>query len=303
LGVKYTDIEPFADLFYSENKIMEQTIRDEIRRFVLESPDNRFPDSERPYFEKPVIGFAAADDPLFSEYKKVIGKFHLTPAEVMENTCGPGVCESRTVICWILPISRETRESNRKTDRMPSREWALTRAHGERFNTLLRIYVVEMLRYVGAQAVAPLLSGMWRPVKESPVGMASTWSERHAAYAAGLGTFSLNDGFITEKGIAHRCGSVITDVSIPPTPRSFADPWSNCLHFSEGVCGLCIKRCPAGAISRQGHDKEKCQEYVYGELRNTAGERYGVMETGCGLCQTKVPCESCIPSGKKEGDG
>ena len=67
---------------------MEQVIRDEIKRFVLESPDNRFPESDRPYFEEPVIGFAAADDPLFSEYKKVIGKFHLTPAEVMENTYG-----------------------------------------------------------------------------------------------------------------------------------------------------------------------------------------------------------------------
>jgi len=282
---------------------MEQVIRDEIRRFVLESPDNRFPESDRPYFDEPLIGFAAADDPLFSEFKKVIGKFHLTPAEVMENTYGDGVGVAKTVICWILPISKATRESNRKEERMPSREWALTRAHGERFNTLLRIHLVEMLRFVSAQAVAPLLSGMWRPVNESPVGLASTWSERHAAFAAGLGTFSLNDGFITDKGIAHRCGSVITDVVIPPTPRSSADPWNNCLYFREGGCGLCIRRCPSGAISRQGHDKEKCKAYVYGELRNSAGERYGVMETGCGLCQTKVPCESCIPTGKEEQHG
>jgi len=39
------------------------------------------------------------------------------------------------------------------------------------------------------------------------VGPASSWSERHAAYAAGLGTFSLNDALITPKGIAHRLGS------------------------------------------------------------------------------------------------
>jgi epoxyqueuosine reductase QueG len=282
---------------------MEKVIRDEIRRFVQESPDNRFPESDRPYFDEPLIGFAAADDPLFSEFKRVIGPFHLTPDEVMENTYGPGVGEARTVICWILPITRRTRASNRREVTMPAREWALTRAHGERFNTLLRIHLVEMLRFVSAQAVAPLLSGMWRPVKESSVGMASTWSERHAAYAAGLGTFSLSDGFITGKGIAHRCGSVITDVVIPPTPRTCTDPWSNCLYFREGGCGLCIGRCPAGAISRQGHDKEKCQSYVYGELRNTAGELYGVMETGCGLCQTKVPCESRVPEGKEEHHG
>jgi epoxyqueuosine reductase QueG len=277
---------------------MEQLIRDEIRRFVLESPDNRFPDS-RPYFDEPLVGFAAADDPLFTQYKTIIGEFHMTPAEIMEDTYGPGVGKASTVICWILPITRETRESNRGAELIPSLDWALTRSHGERFNTLLRMHLVELFRYLGVQAVAPLLSGMWRPVKETPVGMASTWSERHAAYAAGLGTFSLSDGLITEKGIAHRCGSVITREVIPPTLRSYSDPWSNCLYFREGGCCLCIPRCPVGAISRQGHDKDKCQEYVYGTLRNSAGQLYDIMETGCGLCQTRVPCESCIPPGKK----
>ena len=279
---------------------MEQVIRDEIRRFVLESPDNRFPDSDLPYFEEPLIGFAAADDPLFARFKEIIGEFHFTPAEIMENTYGPGRGDAKTVICWILPIAGATCKSNRKEDKMPSLEWALTRSNGERFNTLLRMHVVDLLRYVTAQAVAPLLSGMWRPVKEPPAGMASTWSERHAAFVAGLGTFSLNDGLITERGIAHRCGSVITDVVIPPTPRFCNDPWSNCVYYREGGCGLCIPRCPVGAISWQGHDKDKCQAYVYGELRNSAGRLYDIMETGCGLCQTKVPCESRIPPGKNK---
>jgi epoxyqueuosine reductase len=232
---------------------MEQLIRDEIRRFVMESPDNRFPVSRQPYFDEPLVGFAAAAAPLFSQYKTIIGEFHMTPAEIMESSYGPGIGKAATVICWILPITRKTRESNRREERMPSLDWALTRAHGERFNTLLRMHLVELIRYLGVQAVAPLLSGMWRPVKEPPAGMASTWSERHAAYAAGLGTFSLSDGLITEKGIAQRCGSVITEEIIPPTPRSYSDPWSNCLYFREGGCGLCISRCPAGAISWQGH--------------------------------------------------
>jgi epoxyqueuosine reductase len=116
---------------------------------------------------------------------------------------------------------------------------AATRAYGKHFNILLRIFLTDMLRFIGAKATAPLLSGMWRPVRDPHAGMASTWSERHAAYVAGLGTFSLNDGFITEKGIAHRCGSVITNVVIPPTKRICADPWSNCLFFREGSCGLC----------------------------------------------------------------
>ena len=280
---------------------MERVIRDQIVSFVLESPDNRFPDSGQPYFDEPLIGFAAADDPIFSEYKKVIGQFHLTPLEIMKNCYGEHAGEAATVICWILPITQTTRESNSREEVMPSRQWALTRAHGEHFNTLLRMRLVEMLRFAGAQAVAPLLSGMWRPVMDRRIGMASTWSERHAAYAAGLGTFSLSDGFITDKGIAHRCGSVITNAAVTPSGRRSSDPWSNCLFFRNGSCGVCIRRCPAGAISRQGHDKEKCKEYAYGEVRSTVGELYGVMETGCGLCQTKVPCESCVPAGTSKG--
>jgi epoxyqueuosine reductase QueG len=69
----------------------------------------------------------------------------------------------------------------------------------------------------------------------------------------------------------------------------------NCLYFHDGSCGVCIKRCPVGAITPAGHDKDKCQQYVYNELRFSAGEKYGVMETGCGLCQTRVPCESASP--------
>jgi epoxyqueuosine reductase QueG len=277
---------------------MEQVIREEIRRFVVESHDNRFPDSDQPYFDAPLVGFAAAHDPLFSEFKNIIGDFHMTPAEIMQNACGCEPEQAKTVICWILPISEATRKSNHTAQRIPSREWALTRAYGERFNTQLRIFLVDMLKFAGARAVAPLLSGMWRPVKDPKVGMASTWSERHAAYVAGLGTFSLNDGFITEKGMAHRCGSIITDAAIPPSVRTCASPWSNCLYYRNGTCGLCIRRCPVDAISRDGHDKDKCMEYAYGELRDTAGKLYGVMETGCGLCQTRVPCESRIPKGK-----
>ena len=164
------------------------------------------------------------------------------------------------------------------------------------------MHLVKMLRLSGAQAVAPLLSGTWQPVMDPRVGLASTLSERHAAYVAGMGTFSLNDGFITDKGIAHRCGSIVTDVSITLTKRRSNDPWGYCLFFHNGSCGLCIRRCPVGAVSPLGHDKEKCKEYVYGELRCSAGELYGVIETGCGLCQTNVPCESGIPGGLEKED-
>ena len=266
---------------------MESAIREEFERFVTGHPGNCLPESNIPYLERPLIGFASADDQLFRDYRTIIGDFHLLPEELL-----PGAA---TVIAWILPISRTVRESNRLQKDLPSREWSLTRFHGEAINGDLRRYIVEWLKECGHNAVAPQYAPEWREFRDTPVGIASTWSERHAAYAAGLGTFSLSDGFITEAGIAHRCGSVITSLYCVPTLRRHYDHYANCLHYRDGSCGACISRCPVGAISRGGHDKARCRELVYGTAPEALSEKYGVSQTGCGLCQTKVPCESGIP--------
>jgi epoxyqueuosine reductase len=273
---------------------LEKDIRDEISRFVTVCAANRFPDSRFRYFDEPLVGYADASDPLFSSYKEIIGAHHLTPRELMETSFPGKQFASGTVICWILPISEATRESNRKETLWPSREWAFTRTHGEKFNNDLRQHLTDYLLAKGHLAVAPLLSEGWRTV-ETPEGFSSTWSERHAAFAAGLGTFSLNRGFISERGIAHRCGSVITDLVLTPTPRRYRHHTENCLFSRNGSCGACIGRCPVGAITRFGHDKERCRVYGYETVVQEVGKRYGVATPGCGLCQTGVPCEAGIP--------
>jgi epoxyqueuosine reductase QueG len=275
---------------------MEERIRSEIAAFVRDNPLNRFPDSAAPYFDAPLIGFAAADDQLFTDYRQVIGAFHQTPAEVLQSVCGPAA-EAATVISWILPVTAATRQSNRPETQFPSRDWAVTRARGEQFNTALRRHLVAWLEEQGYRAVAPQLAPGWQELRDTPVGIASTWSERHAAYAAGLGTFSLNDGLITPKGIAHRCGSVVTDLTLTPTPRTYPHYRANCLYYRNGSCGLCIARCPTGALSHAGHDKGLCRVHVYETIVAAVAGDYGVTATGCGLCQTRVPCEGCIPAG------
>jgi len=126
-------------------------------------------------------------------------------------------------------------------------------------------------------------------------GYYSNWSERHIAYTAGLGTFSLSDGFITERGIAHRCGSAITNLALPTSPRIAKSPYSNCLFYVNSKCKACIARCPAGAITEKGHDKRKCQEYIESEFHYLL-EEITAGEASCGLCQTKVPCEFRNPT-------
>lgn len=277
---------------------MEEVILEEIRHFIRESRDNRFPESDASYFDEPLVGFAAADDPLFQEFKQVIGDFHCTPAELVALSFPAEPWTPRTVISWVLPISSPTRVSNRAEVFYPSALWAQTRHFGETCNSALRRHLVNWIHVQGCQAAAPQLLPAWREFGHTPVGIASTWSERHAAYVAGLGTFSLNDALITPRGIAHRLGSVITDLPLSPSFRPYPERRANCLYYREGTCGVCIRRCPVGALSTQGHDKNLCREHVYGTIPAAVGERYGVTSTGCGLCQTKVPCEGAIPPGR-----
>ena len=85
----------------------EESIRQEIERFVAESPGNRkSPPEEGPYFEKPLVGFADAVDPLFEEYKEIIGDFHLTPIEILSKLFPrhSSSWNGASVISWILPI-------------------------------------------------------------------------------------------------------------------------------------------------------------------------------------------------------
>jgi epoxyqueuosine reductase QueG len=149
---------------------------------------------------------------------------------------------------------------------------------------------------MGYLATAPALQPFWARLEDARTGQYSNWSERHTAFVAGHGTFSLSDGFITERGIAHRCGSVVTDMVLPVSERKATNPYSNCLFYANGSCKACIARCPCGAITEKGHDKIRCAKYQRGDIAYLLKE-YEVGVQGCGLCQTKVPCEDRNPVG------
>ena len=93
-----------------------------------------------------------------------------------------------------------------------------------------------------------------------------------------------------------RCGSVVTNLKLKPTKHSYEYHYQNCLYLTSGKCGECIKRCPVGAISKNGHDKYKCRTFTDGAAENYVLKNYGIDVSCCGLCQTGVPCESGIPS-------
>ncbi len=277
------------------DKEPEKFIERIIIKFVEGSPWNRRKVDGGKYWEAPLVGFASGNDPLFNQYKKIIGDFHFTPQEIFQLTFGGKPSRNVSVISWALPAAEDIRKSNRKESKYPSLIWAHARNFGEQLNVKLRDYVVSVLKKKGCKAVAPMNSPFWKWLQSTPVGIASSWSERHAAYACGLGAFGLSDGLITERGKAMRVGSVVTDLPLKPSEKIYPNLHSNCLYYFNKSCKACASRCPVGAITEKGHDKYKCYEYLHVDVLRAKRDEYGVKIAGCGLCQTKVPCEFEIP--------
>ena len=272
-------------------------IKDLIRDFIATSPHNTMRNkTEDPAWDDALVGFASGADQIWQQYKEYVGPFHWTPWEVFNQHCPkePAGAEELTVISWILPQREAVRKANCRAKIYPSEEWARIRAYGEEFNAALRRHVADSLKQAGHAAIAPMLVPNWTIVKSQRFSYASSWSERHAAHAAGLGTFGLCDGLITAKGKAMRVGSVVAKISIKPTPRPYSDHRAYCLFFANGTCGKCIDRCPARAITKAGHDKEKCRQHL-ARSREYVKKTYTFEGYGCGLCQVGVPCEAGIP--------
>ena len=286
----------------SDDMQLENDPAEWIRSFVCDytatSSGNSLRNSvDEKAWDEPLVGFAGGDDPIFQQYKDgLVGPFHWTPLEIF-TLAFPDVsikAEELTVVSWILPHKEEIKADLRKNTKTPSEKWIRARIYGEEFNEELRKHLATSLAESGHPAVAPILSPNFKMDSSGPFGMASTWSERHAAYAAGLGTFGLCDGLITAKGKAIRCGSVVARIRVPATPRPYEDHHAYCLFYAKGICGQCTERCPAGAVTKTGHDKMACMKQCLDTIRY-AEKEYGLKGYGCGFCQTGVPCESRIP--------
>lgn len=278
--------------------------RKDIRVWITEtienkcnSPENSLGDgSGERAWGKPLIGFASGADPIFVDYKTHVGQLHWTPAEIFEKTFNRKTNpENLTVISWVLPQTPATKRDNAAMDRLPARRWAQSRVFGEQFNSTLRRHVEDTLNREGYPAVVPFLSKEFHTEKSEAFQITSTWSERHAAYACGLGTFGLCDGLITPVGKAMRLGSVVVEAPVTPDKRPYTNHREYCSFAMNGSCGECIDRCPAGALSKDGHDKALCMAYLHEITAPHVENEYGFKGYGCGLCQTGVPCESGIP--------
>ncbi|MGQ9825029.1 MAG: epoxyqueuosine reductase [Desulfotomaculales bacterium] len=217
---------------------LESLIREVISRQVEEHRG-------KTAYRKPLAGFARADDPGFLRLKGAVGPGHLLPQDLLP--------EARSVVAFFLPFTAELVRVNRD-DPYVSREWA--EAYIE-----TNAFIAEICRVLAEELAVYGVRAAWQQPTHNfdPAALVSSWSHKHVAYLCGLGTFGRNHLLITPAGCAGRLGSLVLDAPLEPSPALRGE---NCLFRRGEECTSCVDLCPAGALTEEGFDRQKCYRYL-----------------------------------------
>lgn len=233
----------------------------------------------------PQVGFADARHPYIRNLKKLIGQDHKMPEDVLED--------ASVVVAYFVPFTKELAESNAALGELASSQWARAYEETNAMLSDLNQHLTEKFREWGYQAGVSPEAATFDQKK-----LKSNWSHRHFAYAAGLGTFGLNNMLITRAGCCGRYSTVVTNLQTE-TDRPIEEEL--CLYKKNGNCGVCVRRCRAQALTLEGYDRNRCYEVCkenaqvhtgYGNsYQNKEGD--GPNSEGsevCGKCVVKLPC-------------
>ncbi len=251
-----------------------------------------------PMWDRPLIGITTGDDPYYDFLKEHIGPFHWSPVDAFQLKYPGSISKEKlSVVVMVFPQTMETKQAQSKEKKCPAKEWIVSRGEWEPLMKEFSGKLVERLEKMEIRSVSIDLLPEFSTVRSEKLGISSKWSHRHTAYLAGLGTFGLSEGLITENGKAVRITSLILEAPLTPSKRPYSTHQEWCLYFQDGSCGVCIKRCPASAITTEGHDKDACDAYeeVFAEKYWPEGIERGDYILGCGLCQAGVPCQNKRP--------
>ncbi|MGI6737670.1 MAG: epoxyqueuosine reductase [Anaerovoracaceae bacterium] len=268
-----------------ENTIGREEIRALLQRAVRREAAR---DTVQTVWGEPLVGFAAADHPLILQLKESVGVRHLLPQDVLP--------EARTVIAYFVPFTRELARSNRD-GATASRAWAVAYEETNALFGRLNERLIAALRKAGQQAaVTPEALRFDRRL------LVSNWSQRHFARAAGLGTFGLNNMLLTRHGGCGRLSTVITDLDVEPDEplREELCLYRAALERGEKPrCGVCMRVCPAGALTPDHYDRQACYRVCRENARRFTGlgqsyaddaENGSVGSEVCGKCVVSGPC-------------
>ena len=224
-----------------------------------------------------LVGVADVEHSVIKDLKGLVSPTHYDPQALL-----PG---ATAIISYFLPFNREVAMENVGGD-TPTASWSGIYTLTNRMFLDINAELTREIEGWGCRAVTPGNIGTIGPER-----IYSNWSQRHIAYAAGLGTFGLNNMLITERGCCGRCFSLITDLPIQGEsgPVQEAGLHEACLHKRGLGCEACVRRCPAGALSAdRPFDRAAC----YARLRDN--ERY-CGEKVCGKCVVGLPCTFRVP--------
>jgi epoxyqueuosine reductase QueG len=262
--------------------MMHEPIRNIIREFVKEYQTR---DCCHSMYGEPIVGFADAEHPYILSLPKLISPAHQLPKDVLPD--------ARSIVVYYVPFTKELAKSNRAAGVLASPEWARTYEETNAMFGELNQTIIDFVAKNGGKAAVSPQAGTFDQVK-----LISNWSQRHIAYAAGLGTFGINNMLITEKGCCGRCSTVVTNLELP-----VGQPMKEelCLYKKNGRCGACVRHCPGGALTTEGYDRDKCyvicgkNAEVYTEFGSSYTTEDGTAANSigsevCGKCITGSPC-------------
>lgn len=261
---------------------MNKQIQEFIKTYLTEY--QKRPEIATSYGE-PLVGFADAWHPYIQSLPQLISPTHELPQNILPD--------AKTIIAYYVPFTKNLAKSNRTEGITASPEWA--RAY-EETNALFAELNEGLIRFIHAKAghagITPKATTFYQ------TSLISDWSHRHIAYAAGLGTFGINNMLLTRSGCCGRFSTVITNLDLE-TDRPLTEEY--CLYKKNGTCGACVKHCPTGALTYDGYDRFKCYSLCQenAKIYTQFGSSYtnedgtGANSVGsevCGKCITSSPC-------------
>ena len=149
----------------------------------------------------PLVGYADANDSYIQKLPEIVTDVHKLPQDFMENP--------KVVISYFIPFTKALeRTIGGVEDNFASKEWADAYKATNTMMASLNEYLVQKIRELGGRAAVTEGIGMLYDV------LKSNWSQRHIAYAAGLGTFGINNMLITKEGCCGRYNSIVADIPV-----------------------------------------------------------------------------------------
>jgi len=246
---------------------MNSIITGEIVHFVVRYHEDH---NTQTRWGEPLVAFADADDPMFSELKTAVRDTHSLPRDLLKT--------ARSVIVYFLPFDKSIAKSNRKGFHA-SRQWAAAYIETNRLIIDINHYLTDILSSRGFKTV-----NLPPTHNFDTQQLMSDWSHKHVAYVAGLGGFGSHHMLITPKGCCGRFGSIITDAKLLPSQRPDLE---FCLYRYDQTCQTCIKQCVTGALTADRFDRHKCYSLL---LENAEIYRKMGLADVCGKCVSIVPC-------------